>query len=125
MLVSSILWINKDIFEAEIEVTDGKYLIVCFSCDKYIAKGDYIKGTLSAIDINEVRIIENNYSIQRIDSSFEQIINGRLSDNCSKINIGKMSININKSYIPGDIVDGDFIEGTISRVDICYDEMTI
>ena len=119
MIISNIFWINIDIFEAEVEITDGNFSIICFSCDKKLNKGDTIDDSLVAIDIAKIKVVENEYYIQRIDNSFEHYVKGRLSNNCSKLNIGEISININKNMMPGDINDGDFIEAIIYRIDIC------
>ena len=120
MIVKDVFWINIDIFEAEVEITDGNYSLVCFSCDKNVCKGDSVNASLLAIEISEVKLIEKEYHIQRTDSSFEHYVKGQLSNNRSQLNIGNISINIDKNMVPGDIVDGDFVEANISRIDIFW-----
>ena len=119
MYIKNIQWINEQIKEAEVTVSDGVYSIVCFSCPCKYSVGEVINDNIDVLDINNIKLSKTNeYKVTKINESFLYKIDGMLSDDRCTVIIGKLTVNIESEKIPNDIIGGSFIEADIDRFDI-------
>lgn len=119
MYVSEVSWINKEINEAEVEVSDGVYSVLCFSHPFGYNIGDKIKENLHGFDVKDIMKVDTGvFYAEREDSTFVHIVAGKLCEECSVLSIGSIKINIEPDRVPKDLKDGDHIKVRISRIDI-------
>ena len=117
--IKEIRWIDKQIEEAEVTVSDGVYSIVCFSCPCEYKIGQTLNGNINVLDINNIRLSKNSeYEVIETSKPFEYKVNGMLSYDRDTLVVGKLIISIDPEEIPKDIVGGSFIEANVDRFDI-------
>ena len=117
--IKEIRWIDKQIEEAEVTVSDGVYSIVCFSCPCEYKIGQTLNSNINVLDINNIRLSKNSeYEVIETSKPFEYKVNGMLSHDRDTLVVGKLIISIDPEEIPKDIVGGSFIEANVDRFDI-------
>ncbi|NER13108.1 hypothetical protein GWK08_06635 [Leptobacterium flavescens] len=120
MVVKEIIWISEEILEAEVVITDGQFDLLCFGHPFKKKKGEQLTGPIYALDPTEIIRLETpNSHIKKLDESFDYLIEGELVDKKSGLmKIGDIMIEIDGRFIPGDIVNGDYISFRCDRLDI-------
>lgn len=120
MFVKSIDWIDEENIEADVEISDGKYFIICFACPFNYQEGDVYKDTIHCLDIEYVYTSqENSYYVERIRKSYNYILKGKVVDLSNKImKVGEIKIDVSNTSFPNDIYQDQFIEVKITRMDL-------
>ena len=119
MYIKKIHWIDKQIKEAEVTVSDGMYTIVCFSCFCEYKIGETLNNKINVLDINDIVLLESKeYKITLVKKPFDYKVKGMLSRDRSTLIIGGLIIDIDPEEIPKDISGESFIEARVDRFDI-------
>lgn len=118
IIVEKINWIDKDSGEADVLLSDGVFTINCFCSDCNLLEGNKFLGNLYGFNIENIfKIDKETYKIQRKYDSY--FIKGKLIDAENGIlQIGELKIDLTDGHIPKDIVENDYLEVCISRIDI-------
>ncbi|MBF0786848.1 MULTISPECIES: hypothetical protein [unclassified Streptococcus] len=116
--IKEIIWISKEIGEADVIVTDGNYEIMCFSHPFYQEKGEEINGILSVFEhSNLMRSQKTEYVVNHMGNG-KYFFVARLIDGIKGIvQIGKIQIH-DIEGIPEEIKRGEYIQFITSRVDL-------
>lgn len=118
LLIKDIIWINEEIGEADVIVTDGQYDIRCFAHPFFQQIGEEVEETLSVFEhfgITQSKTRE--YVVEHLGNG-EYFFIARLIDEVEGIiQIGEITIHdIDK--IPENIKKGDYIQFFTLRVDL-------
>jgi hypothetical protein len=117
--VKEIYWINEKELEAEAVITDGQYELICFAYPLELNIGDILNFNIQILNGNSiVRAFEKEYVIEKSKGTFDYYLTGELIDRKEGIvKIGDIYLQ-GLSYIPGDIVEGDFVSFECWRLDL-------
>ncbi len=115
MYVKAIEWIDIDICEASVVISDGLFDIECFSDDCSYKVGDLI-DEINVLDIHDIYISETNNETIISKSGFRYELIARYDNNI--IFIGEIKIAIDNELVPKDISNGDYIHVCVDRFDL-------
>lgn len=118
--IEKIEWIDEDIKEADVTISDGTYSVICFACPFILHENDLFQDRISCLDVEYVlKAFESNPIVEKRDDAYSYFLRGKLIDRENKIiKIGEIEIDISDADVPGDIREGDIIEFIVSRLDI-------
>lgn len=118
--VKEIIWISKEILEAEVIVTDGRFEILCFSHPCRKKKGEELTEPLHALDTDRiVRLEVPSLYVKKLNKPFDYLIQGKLIDKSSGIiELGDIVIEIGRHAVPGDLKNDEYISCVCDRLDI-------
>lgn len=120
MYVKAIDWIDIDICEASVVISDGLFDIECFSSDCSYKVGDLIDDIneldIHALDIHDIYISEVNNETIISKSGFRYELIGRYDNNI--LFIGEIKIAIDNELVPKDISNGEYIHVCVDRFDL-------
>lgn len=117
MWIKKIQWISEDALEAEVVITDGVYELRCFSQSCNYKEDDEIKEVLYAYNPQAIYLSDKMEEYIEMNSIGEYRFTAKVSDITKQlVSIGDILIEID--CIPGDIVNGDIIEFSCSRLDL-------
>jgi len=120
MLINSIEWIDKEIGEAEVLISDKDFCIKCFSqpFDKDI--GTSLIDPIYCMNVENIKISYETIShVEKKENYFAYSICAKLIDKTNKIALlGSIQLCLEDSFLPADIQEGNFIEFDVSRLDI-------
>ncbi|MBF0780538.1 MULTISPECIES: hypothetical protein [unclassified Granulicatella] len=116
--IINIEWIDKDNEEAEVTLSDGEHQLVCFAHPFNLKEGESIKNSIFILGYEEIfKSYENKYQIKYL-GNLKQYINGKVIDRKrGLVQVGEFMLG-GVYVIPGDLVDGDYIEFLVYRCDI-------
>lgn len=119
MIIKKIEWISEEIKEAEIIVSDGTFELLCFSHPCSFVEGQIIDKYISTLDANNiVRVDEHTLVVEKAEEYFAYNITGKVIDIKNGIvQVGSMYLIVD-GYMPGDIVNGEFISFRCMRLDL-------
>lgn len=118
MVIKNIIWIDEEIGEADVIVTDGQYDIRCFAHPLFQQIGEELRGEISIFDYSDVIRSDTNFPISKYMGWGKHFLIGRLVDRTKGIvQIGDILLR-EVAPIPTDIQVGDYIEFSAERVDI-------
>ena len=115
MYVKNIEWLDEDIREAIIFVTDGKFELKCFSSCCDYAKDSIIQSELEVLSAYDIYIVDGDERIIYNNGFFYELVAKKVQ-NC--LHVGKIRINIENEYIAKDIADGEYVHVKIERIDL-------
>jgi hypothetical protein len=118
MKIKNITWESKEDLEASVVITDGEFEVTTFCQPCKHSVGDIISEALISIDtMNIVRSYSKTGSIKVDERKYHYTIIAKV-DNAKTgvVSVGRIKIDI--GILPGDIIDGDYIEFVINRLDL-------
>ena len=119
MYIKEIHWIDKQIKEAEVTISDGIYTIVCFSCPCEYKIGETLNDNINVLDIDNIVLSKSNdYQVIAMNKPFDYKVKGMLSRDRDTLIVGGLTINVDSEEIPKDISGESFIEARVYRFDI-------
>lgn len=120
MYIKSILWLDEENKEAELEISDSVYSLVCFSFPCYYSIKQKLLEPLECLDSKDFMIsLDEKYKIERVNKGYSYRLCGKLTDVSNGIiTIGNIVLHIDENIIPKDINNGDFVEFIVSRIDL-------
>ncbi|GAA0694846.1 hypothetical protein [Clostridium cadaveris] len=118
--ITKINWLSKEALEAEVTVSDGRFELVCFSQPFNYALNDTVKTSLYCYAVsNVIREQNDEFKVEKLYESFAYILTGKLiNKKDSVVEIGDVIVEIEKSDLPGDIEEGNYISFNCKRIDI-------
>ncbi|MCO6016924.1 hypothetical protein AB6831_02440 [Carnobacterium divergens] len=120
MRIDEIMWINETIKEAEVEVTDDRFKMLCFSQPLDLSVGDELKEPVYCLDVTNIMVNkEFKEEITKLTGYFSYLISGKLIDVKEKIvKVGGFLFELDTDKIDGDIIEDSYISFECTRVDI-------
>jgi len=120
MFIKSVEWIDKDSQEAEIIVSDGEFDILCFSHPFTKNINDKLSEPIFCFDATDIMITDESQLLANRDgNSYRYFVRGKLFDKSKKIvKLGELTLCIEDSYVPTDILENSFIEFSVSRFNL-------
>lgn len=120
MYIQDIKWIDEEIKEAEVRISDGKYSVICFSQPFNGKVNQIYTENIICYDSEYLYAIDTeDYYVERIDYSFQYILKGKIINlNEKLLLVGELNIDLSNVCIPGDIKEGNFIEVKVTRLDL-------
>ncbi len=120
MYIKRIEWIDKEEKEAILKVSCNKKNIVCFAYPCLYNVGDILNDPLECLDCHEIiECDEARYSIEKLEGKFKYRLKGKIKDIQNGImEVYGFDIHIDRSRVPGDIINGMYVQLVTSRIDI-------
>ena len=118
--IVNIRWINEAAKEAEVSVSNGKSIILCFSQPFNYHINDVLTLPIYCYDVRIIsKSIEAGFEIVKLGQPFDYHLKGKLVNHEDKIvDLDGYQISLDDADLPGDINNGDTIEFVASRLDI-------
>ena len=121
MCIKKIFKCYEDYPEADVLVSDGEYELLCYALFYDNQEGD-TNFTLSPLRGEaDIMTCDRKYKIQKLDDGYYSYkLQGKLinvEDCIGTVQIGSIIIS-DVSWVPRDIKIGEFIEFTVSRLDV-------
>jgi hypothetical protein len=120
MLVKSIKWLSVSAAEAEVEITDGVFTCIAFSCPCEVAVNDKISEPLHIFDIQKSMLVENTELgiWSQTDNGLERKVIAKLADVSKQIlMVGNIMLVVD-DYLPGGLEQGNLVEIECARIDL-------
>lgn len=120
MFIKSINWIDKEIQEAEVIVSDGLIEILCFSHPFNKSVKDKLSEPIYCIGVENI-VISDKQSVQAIknNESFGYSLRGKFIDKFNKkVLLGNIELCMEDVHIPADIPEFSYIEFDVDRLSI-------
>ncbi|MCF8020185.1 MAG: hypothetical protein K9L62_12380 [Vallitaleaceae bacterium] len=118
--VIGVKWINAAAKEAEVTISNGHSEIVCFSQPFNLSESDELVQPLFCLNVHN--ILKSNsdcFAVEKQGESFGFFLRGRIINLNEKIvDVEGYLISLDEADFPGDLIEGDFIEFMVSRLDI-------
>lgn len=120
MFIKSINWIDKDLQEAEIIVSDGQIEVLCFSHPFQKAINAVLEEPIHCLYAeNLVLTQEQSISINKSNGYFGYSLRGKLIDKKNKlVRLGDIIICLEDAYISDSIPKNSYVEFDVSRLDL-------
>lgn len=120
MHITKIDWLDKEIKEAVVKVTNKKGSLICFSCPCSNSIGDVLTEPLECLDADDIVCSDEKKDIiEKMDGMFQYRLQGQLRDSKRGIiDVCGFVIHIASPKIPNDIRDGMYVQIITSRIDI-------
>ncbi|MCP3930310.1 MAG: hypothetical protein GY705_14545 [Bacteroidetes bacterium] len=118
LIIKDIIWISKEIGEADVIVTDGNYEIRCFSHPFHQKKGEEVCGTLSVFEHSSLmRSKTTEYIVEHLGNGKYFLVARLLNAEEGIVQIGEIKIH-DIEGIPEEIKIGEYIQFIAPRVDL-------
>ena len=118
MRIKSIKELCNYSLEAEVTITDGFYDMVCFSQPCNYIEGEIFKEPLLCWHSSQIVRGASPCKLERL-SQWSYEITGKLIDKqAGLIQVGKILIELEAGFIPGDIENGEYLSLISSRFDV-------
>lgn len=120
MYIKKIEWLDKENKEAVLEVCGNTKALICFSYPCHYNLNDELNEPLQCLDSYDIiSCDEEQIKIERINESFEYKLVGKVK-NAEEgiIEVEGFSLCIDRNKMPKDIVNGNYIQFTTSRIDV-------
>ena len=120
MYVKTIKWIDQDSNEAEVMVSDGCIELLCFSHPFKKNINEKLEEPIHCFNVDNVVIARDKTScVNKSSSYFGYSLCGKLVDRNSKlVYLGNIKLCLENAYISNDILEGNYVEFDVSRLDI-------
>lgn len=120
MYIEKIEWLDKEGKEAILKVVDDMESLMCFSCPCSYDIGEILTDPLECLDTDDIVLCETQeYSIEKKEGAFKYKLKGKLKDiQNGIIEVYGFDLHIDEEKIPGDIVNGMFVQFVASRLDV-------
>ncbi|HBJ2615121.1 TPA: hypothetical protein LA742_003629 [Clostridium botulinum] len=118
--ITKVDWLSKEALEAEVTVNDGKFELICFSQPFKYALNEFIKTALYCYDISNVmRVEEREFKAEKLYEPFAYNLTGKVANKqYGIVQIGNIKIEVEKSDLPADIEEDNYISFNCKRIDI-------
>ena len=118
--IIDVNWLSKEAMEAEVTITDGIFILKCFSHPFNYDLNEIINVPLYCFDVNNVtKVKTGETTVNKLIDYFAYNISGELIDkNEAAVKVGEIIFFIENSELPGDLEKGDFISLTCKRIDL-------
>lgn len=118
MLITEVINFNEEDSEAEVRVSDGDYSVECYAHPANMSvlkkKSDVIDGFCCE---SIVKADRKKYEVKKLSQYYAYHLTAQVVDKEKRIVcIGKLIINLDAD-IPKDIVNGDYINFSVLRLD--------
>lgn len=120
MQVKNIQWLSQAAAEAEVEITDGNFVCVAFSCPCEVQVGDKLTEPLHVFDIKDAMLSEKSeLGIWKInETGLGRKIVAELIDVAKQVlAVGGITLIVDE-YLPGGLERGNLIEFECARIDL-------
>jgi hypothetical protein len=117
MIVHSIEWLSQDAQEAVVTIVDGNVELVCFSQPFRTALGSKLTERIHGFDASEVMRARTSMALYEKTGMWSYFLRGQYMGNGAVL-IETVSVYINEALIPKDIINGEFVEFFVSRLDL-------
>ena len=120
MQVKNIKWLSVPAAEAEVEITDGIFTCIAFSCPCEVAVNDRLSEPLHVFDIQKAMLVENaEPGIWNItENGLERKIIAKVADVSKQIlEVGSILFVVDE-YLPGGLEQGNLVEIECARIDL-------
>ena len=120
MQVKNIKWLSVPAAEAEVEITDGVFTCIAFSCTCEVAINDRLSETLHVFDIQKAMLVENAEPgiWNMTEHGLERKIIAKLTDVSKKIlEVGNILLVVDE-HLPGGLEQGNLVEIECARIDL-------
>lgn len=116
--IKRVTWLSKDALEARVLVTDGKHELECFAQPFTGSTGDLVEHPILVLDCDKVEKVDApEMKAEKIDDHFAYNLTLKVKNSStSTLLLGEIEI-LARNCLPGDIIDGDFVNLTSSRLD--------
>jgi hypothetical protein len=120
MFIKAISWINKDIQEAEVLVSDNFFELLCFSQPLKKHIDEEFKEPIYCFGVSDVMLsTERTSYVKKKDDAYGYFLRGEvLNRNDQIVRLGYIELCLDDCYIPNDIKNGEYIEFNVSRLNI-------
>ena len=118
MVITNILYFNKDDSEAEVCISDGSYNLNCYVCPaENLSVGNTVNMIYGLECKNITRSCEAMYKVKKLLHHYAYLLTAQVIDmRNGAVRIGSLFINLD-SAIPNDIVNGEYITFSVVRLD--------
>jgi hypothetical protein len=120
-IIKKIIWIDKDIAEASVIISDTEFSLMCYASTCTLTENKNFEDYLYCLDVSYIYAVDSNiYEIKKTDETYYgYILKGKLVNKTNKIMlIGELRIDLSNADLPNDIMEGQFIEVKVNRIDI-------
>jgi hypothetical protein len=120
MQVRNIKWLSVPAAEAEVEITDGIFTCIAFSCPCEVAVNDKISEPLHVFDVQKAMLVKNTEPgiWQLNNNGLERKVIAELIDVSKKLlMVGNIMLVVD-DYLPGGLEQGDLVELECARIDL-------
>jgi hypothetical protein len=120
MLVKSIQWISEGANEAEVEITDGRFVFFAFSQPCIVEVGDEIVEPLHVFDIKNAMISDQtDLGVWKtIENRLGHRIVAKVVDvSTQSLSVGGIQLLVD-DYLPRGLESGNLIEFECARIDL-------
>ncbi|MBF2353136.1 hypothetical protein [Listeria welshimeri] len=120
IIIKKIKWIDKEALEAEVLLSDNNYCILCFSSPCTLSENSIFEDIIYGFNVENIfKLSQEEYAVEKDDKSYSHKLKGKFVDDRNSIlQIEEFRIDLSDGEIPKDIIAGDFIEVSVSRIDI-------
>lgn len=120
MHIEKIEWLDKEGKEAILKIVSETECLDCFSCPCSYNIGDILTEPLECLDTDIIILCEREEnSIEKMDGGFKYRLKGKLKDIQNGIvEVYGFYLHIDEEKIPGDMVNGMYIQFVVSRIDV-------
>lgn len=120
MRIREIRWIDKDSNEASVVVSDGFFECLAFCHPCHLTVGDKILEPLQSLGESGIYLVKHkNIGLKQQsgnDSWNHELVGLVLNKDRNLVQVGRLEIILNS--LPGDVINGDFVECYPIRLDI-------
>lgn len=119
MYIDKIIYFSKKDKEADIQISDGRYSVICYAYPVECVMVNQRVNSLYGFDCsNIVKYNTKKYSIKKLSEYYAYSFIGKvMSLEDSIVKVGDIKIYLD-TKIPGDILKGEYISFTLSRLDL-------
>ncbi len=124
--IEKMNWHSKEALEAEVYISDGMYEFLFFAHPFHGKQGQIINSEFGALNSSNIyRIDSDKFRIEKLQDFFAYRIGGKVI--CMKeciIQIGSFHIKLD-DYLPGDLVEGEYISFECDRLDLSFNTQNV
>lgn len=118
LIIKEIAWINKEIGEADVVVTDGTYEIICFAHPFSQKKGEEVRGILSIFEhFSLTRSNITEYVTKHLGNGKYFFVASLLDKTKGIVQIGQIHIH-DIEGVPEEIAEGEYVQFIAPRIDL-------
>lgn len=119
MYIKKIKWLDEICKEAEVEISDERISVICFSQPCIYSLGQKITKPLECINAKSImRTDGKEEKVECVEQKYGYIICGRLIDETGVVRVGDILLHLDETYIPKDILIGNYIYFHTDRIDL-------
>jgi hypothetical protein len=120
MQVKNIKWLSVPAAEAEVEITDGAFTCIAFSCPCEVEVNDKISEPLHVFNIRNAILVDNAApGIWNLtDGGLGRKVIAELTDVSKQLlKVGGIVLVV-EEYLPGGLEQGNLVEFECARIDL-------